>query len=157
MGAGDVVAEELEVVGVGRRGAARGAGRGCVAAAQRLDEGAQVGFAAGADAAQGGEAFVHGSGGAVGGDQGDHDAPEGHTDRPGDHGEQGEGGPHLGGSDDEQDGRAGAEGDRERRQYGEPHELGPYVGLGQRGDGTGDRPTVPPALTAVCAGAGARR
>ena len=32
---------------------------------------------------------------------------------------------------EEQDGRAGAEGDRERRQYGEPHQLGPYVGLGQ--------------------------
>lgn len=157
VGTGEVGAEEFEVVGVGRGHTACPAGRRCVPAPQRLDEGAQVGLAAGAGAAQGGEAFVHGSGGAVGGHQCDHDAPEGDRERAGEHGEQGEGGPHPGGADDEQDGGAGAEGDRERRQHGEPHELGPYVGLGQRGDGTGDRPTVPPALTAVCAGAGARR
>lgn len=131
VGAGEVGAEELEVVGVGSRFTARPAGRQCVAVSQRLDEGAQVRFAAGAGLAQGAEALAHGSGGAVGGHQRDHDATEGDADRPGEHGEQGEGGPHPAGADKEQDGGAGAEGDRERRQHGEPHELGPYVGLGQ--------------------------
>ncbi len=107
------------------------AGRRRVAAAQPLDQGPQFHLAAGAGAAQGTEAFVHGSGGAVGGHQGDDDAAERHGDRPGEHGEQGERGPHPGGADDEQDGRAGAEADREGRQHGEPHELGPYLGLGQ--------------------------
>lgn len=157
VGSGEIGAEEFEVVGVGSGCAPRLTGRRWVAAPQTLDQGAQLHLASGTGAAQGAEAFTHGSGGAVGGHQGDDDAPERHADRAGEHGEQGECGPHPGGADDEQDGRAGAEADREGRQHGEPYELGPYLGLGQWGDSTRDRPTVPPALTAVCTGAGARR
>ncbi len=110
VGAGQVGGEQFEVVGVVRRSTARFAlGRG-LAAAQRLDHGAQIALRARGAAAQGAHAVVHGPRGAVGGDGGDDDGREGHRDRPREHAPQDEAGPGAGGPNGEQDDRAGAEG-----------------------------------------------
>jgi hypothetical protein len=145
--------EEFEVVGA-LGGAAALTGRRAelrrsVAAAQRLDQGAQVGLAPCGGAAQDTDAVVHGPGGPVGGHRGDDDADEGHRDRPGEHGPQHRPRPRSGGPDGEEDGGTAAEGDGRGRQHGQTQQLGPYMGLGQRGCGAGGRPPVPPAFTAV--------
>ncbi|AGS72989.1 Spidroin-1 [Streptomyces collinus Tu 365] len=150
--AGQLGGEQVEVVGVLGRRLARSAPRRGLAAAQRLDEGAQVGLAPGGAAAQGADPVADEAGGAVRGHGGDQDGRGGHRGRPGEHGPQGGSGVRAGGADAEDDGRARAEGHRRRREHGEPHELGPYVRLGQCGSGSGDRTSVPAALTAVCAG-----
>ncbi len=148
----EVGGEQLELVGV-RGGSALRLARGRVlAAAQRLDEGAQVGLAAGAGAAQGVETFTYGLGGAVGCHSGDHDAREGDADGSGEHGPQGEAGARTGGADGEEHGRAGAERHRDGGQDRQAHQLRPYRRLGQRRGGAGDRSSVPAALTAVRAG-----
>src|SRR5690606_9859314 len=85
VGAGEVGGEQVEVVGArGRFGGVAAGGR-AVAAAQVVDQGAQVGLAAGGAPAQGREAVVHQPGGAVGGHRRDDDAGERHRHRPAEH------------------------------------------------------------------------
>ena len=151
VGARQVVGEQVELVCVRGGSGARSARGRHVAAAQRLDEGAQIGLAPGAGAAQRADAFAYGPGGAVGGHGGDHDARESDRDGSAEHDPQGEAGRCGGRADGEEHGGAGTEGDRDGRQDREAEELGPYLGLGQRGGGAGDRSPVPPALAAVCA------
>ncbi len=151
VGAGQVGGEQLELVGVTRRAATRCALRRGVAAAQPVEEGAQVGLAARAVAAQGGDAVADGAGGPVRGHGGDDDADAGHRDGSGEYGPQDRSRPGAGGAHGEQDDRAGAEGDGGRGQYGEAHQLRPYVRLGRCGCGAGYRSSVPSALAAVCA------
>ncbi len=152
VGAGEVGGEQFELVGVGGRSAALRAPGRFVAVAQRLDEGLQFGLAARGAGAQGADPVVHGAGRAARGDDGRHQGREGHRGRPGEHRPQHEAGARPGGAHGEQHGGDRAEGHRGRRQHGQAQQVGPYVGLGQRGGGAGDRPAVPPAFTAVRTG-----
>ncbi len=144
--------EQFEVVGVGGRPAARAALRRRLTLPERVDQGVQVGLAARGGAAQRVDAVGDRAGGAVGGHGGDQDAGDGHGDRSGEHGPQEGAGARAGGTDAEQHRGGGAERDREGRQDGEPHQLGPYVCFGQCGSGSGDRSPVPAALAAIGAG-----
>lgn len=123
--AGEVGGEQLELVGVRPRPAARlGRGR-ALAPAQALDDGAQVGLGAGAAAAQGTDAFPYGRGGPVGADGGDQDARESDAPGAGEHRPQDGAGARAGGADGEQHGCARAERHRDRRQDRQAQQLGP--------------------------------
>lgn len=122
-----------------------------LAPAQPYDEGAQVGLRPRTGAPQGAQALPYGLGGTVGGHGGDQDAGQGHAHGACEYGPQDGAGAGAGGADGEQYGRARAEGHRDRWQDRQAQQLGPQMGLGQRGGGMGARSPVPPALTAVCA------
>lgn len=157
LGARHVRGQQFELVGARTGRGGLPAGRRPLALTQLLDETAQFTLPARTRTAQDTDPLAYGSGRPVGGHGGDHDAYQGDEARSGEDGPEGEPGAGARGADGEENGRAATQGDGERGKYGKAQKLGPYVGLGLRGDGPATRPAVPTALSAVCAGAGGRR
>nr|WP_315986125.1 hypothetical protein [Streptomyces sp. t39] len=156
---GQFVGQQVELVpapGSGHRGAP---GRGPLAAAEAVDDGAQLGLAPGGGAPEGGRAPENGPGGPLRAQGGGGDGRYGDRGHAEEDDPEGEGRFGGGRPQDEDHGRRAAEGGDHRREDGGAQELGSYAGFrrerggvrrpARRRQGAGAWPAVSPALAAV--------